>query len=244
MSSLLFGPTDAVDTIVEAEVADLGLMTRFGTGVSALSPFEATRERRRRARRQSGGARLGELLVGEGVLSPDELAHALAAQKKTRPRKPLGEILLTNGVVSPPLLVRLLAQQCQLQLEEETGFGTGLRRAIERRHTERARPEEETGASHEDGTAGGAAAGEPTTVSVGPRLLGELLVAERLLTPEQLRWALAEQAESGRLLGEVVFEHGLVSMVALVNTLTEQLRAGDESGVSTAIRAGCRSSEA
>ena len=230
MSSLLFRPPSAVDTIADAETADLGLMTRFGTGVSALSPFEATRERRRRTRREAGGARLGELLVGEGILSPDELAEALAAQKKTRPKKPLGEILLVSGVVSPPLLVRLLAQQCQLQLEEETGFGTGLRRAIERRHTERARPEEPTGASGGDGTADTTAAAQPATVSGGPRLLGELLVTERLLTPEQLRWALAEQAESGRLLGEIVVDHGLVSMVALVNTLTEQLRAGDESG--------------
>ena len=230
MSSLLFGPTSAADTMVEAEEADLGLMTRFGTGVSALSPFEATRERRRRTRRDSDGARLGELLVSEGVLSPDELAGSLAAQKKTRPRKPLGEILLTSGIVSPPLLVRLLAQQCQLQLEEETGFGTGLRRAIERRHTERAQPEETTGASEEDGTAG-ASAGEPTTVSAGPRLLGELLVAERHLTPEQLRWALAEQAASGRLLGEIVVQHDLISMVALVNALAAQLRVGDDPGV-------------
>ena len=56
------------------------------------------------------------------------------------------------------------------------------------------------------------------------RLLGELLVAQGLLTDEQLQWALAEQEKSGRLLGEVVVQHGLVSMVALVNALVEQLR--------------------
>ena len=214
MSSLLYGPTSEV----EPGIAELGLLTRFGTGVSALSPFEHTR-----ARSESGGARLGELLVSEGVLSADELADALAAQERTRPRKPLGELLLTSGVVSPPLLVRLLAQQCQLQLEEETGFGNGLRRAIERRHTERAQPDEPAVATVEK-----VPAAESPTVSTGPRLLGELLVAKRLLTPEQLRWALAEQAESGRLLGEVVVQHGLISMVALVNALVEQLRPAPE----------------
>jgi hypothetical protein len=193
-------------------VADLGLLTRFGNGVSALSPFEGMRER------DAGGARLGELLVSEGILSAEELEDALAAQLDTRPRKPLGELLLSTGVVSPPLLVRLLAQQCQLQLEEETGFGNGLRRAIEQRHTERARPEEPAAAPVE------APVAAPAPVSQGPRLLGELLVAQGLLTPQQLEWALAEQAESERLLGEVIVQNGLVSMVALVNALVEQLR--------------------
>jgi hypothetical protein len=205
-----------LETSPELEVADLGLLARFGSGVSALSPFEGMRERGRDA----GGARLGELLVSEGILSAEELADALVAQLETQPRKPLGELLLSTGVVSPPLLVRLLAQQCQLQLEEETGFGNGLRRAIEQRHTERARPEEPAAAPVEAPVAAPA----PVSVSQGPRLLGELLVAEGLLTPKQLEWALAEQAESGRLLGEIIVQNGLVSMVALVNALVEQLR--------------------
>jgi hypothetical protein len=214
MSSMLFGPTDAV----EPGVADLGLVTRFGSGVSALSPFEETRDR--------AGARLGELLVSEGVLSAGELEDALAAQRRTQPRKPLGELLLATGIVSPPLLVRLLAQQCQVQLEEDTSFGTGLRAAIERRHTERTRADEPDLPADEVPAA--APVDAPAPVSPGPRLLGELFVAQGLLTPEQLEWALAEQAESGRLLGEIVVQNGLISMVALVNALVEQLRDGPE----------------
>jgi hypothetical protein len=227
MSSLQCEPPTAADRSVGTETADLGLLTRFGTGVSALSPFEGTRQRRERAPRTTGGARLGELLVSEGVLSAGDLAEALAAQEKTLPRKPLGELLLTTGVVSPPLLVRLLAQQCQLQLEEETGFGTGLRREIERRHTERARPEEPVDVVVEE-AAEETPRAEPATSSPGPRMLGELLVAKRLLTTEELRWALGEQTRSGRLLGEVVVQHGLISMVALVNALVEQLHTGDD----------------
>jgi hypothetical protein len=204
-----------LETSPEVEVADIGLLTRFGSGVSALSPFEGRRDRQDR-----GGARLGELLVSEGILSPHELEGVLAAQRETRPRKPLGEMLLASGVVSPPLLVRLLAQQCQVQLEEDTGFGSGLRRAIEQRHMERARLEEAAAAPVEAPVEAPA----PVPVSEGPRLLGELFVAQGLLTDEQLRWALGEQARSGLLLGEVVVQHNLVSMVALVNALVEQLR--------------------
>jgi hypothetical protein len=237
MTSVQTRPTSAADTTADVVVADIGLLTRFGTGVSALSPFEDTSERRRT--RGSGGARLGELLVSEGVISPEELAEALAAQKMTSPRKPLGELLLARGLVSPPLLVRLLAQQCQLELEEETGFGNGLRRAIERRHTERARAEETVEAWEENETAKvdepPAAKPEASAVSEEPRLLGELLVAERLLSPGQLRWALAEQAKSGRLLGEIVVQNGLISMVELVNALVEQA-AGEHGAVIEAPR--------
>src|ERR671933_2772790 len=66
--------------------------------------------------------------------------------------------------------------------------------------------------------------GMPAPMPRGPRPLGELLVAEGLLTQAQLRSALAEQAESGRLLGEIVVQRDLVSMVSLVSALVEQLR--------------------
>ena len=158
--------------------------------------------------------------MSEGILSPDELEDALTMQRETRPRTPLGELLLASDVVSPPLLVRLLAQQCRVRLEQDTGFGTGLRRAIRQRHSERARPEEPAAAPVE-------APVKAPAPSAGPRLLGELLVAQELLTPRQLEWALATQAtqaESGRLLGEIIVQNGMVSMVALVNALVEQVR--------------------
>jgi hypothetical protein len=197
-------------------VANLTLLTRFGTGVSALNPFDAARERRRQERGESGGARLGELLLNEGVLTAEELEEALEEQSRSQPKKPLGEILLASGRVSPPLLVRLLAQQCQLELEEEQGFGTGLRRAIElRQHGEREQPEQPSSVP------------APPVPAVGPRLLGELLVEKHLLTNAQLRRVLAEQEETGQALGELVVDRGYVSMPALVGVLTEQLQVGE-----------------
>jgi len=80
---------------------------------------------------------LGSLLSEQGAVKENEVEKALAHQERSGGR--LGEILLGWGFVSRPLLTRVLAEQHGVWLEEETGFGTGLRAEIERRHRERAR---------------------------------------------------------------------------------------------------------
>src|SRR5437764_2059711 len=95
--------------------ANIGLVTRFGSGGSVSRPFEELPKARQRPTR-AGGARLGELLIAHDVITEDELAEALAEQRKGRPKLQLGEILLRRGLVSAPTLVRLLAAQCQLDL--------------------------------------------------------------------------------------------------------------------------------
>jgi len=54
------------------------------------------------------------------------------------------------------------------------------------------------------------------------RELGELLIAEGLLTEEELELALAEQASSGRLLGEILVANGYVSAFSLARLLSQQ----------------------
>jgi hypothetical protein len=54
------------------------------------------------------------------------------------------------------------------------------------------------------------------------RQLGELLVAEKLLTEEELEQALAEQAKSGRLLGQILVNNGYLSAFSLARVLSEQ----------------------
>jgi hypothetical protein len=54
------------------------------------------------------------------------------------------------------------------------------------------------------------------------RQLGELLVDERLLTPTELEIALEEQRRTGRLLGQIVVEHGFVSAFSLARVLSAQ----------------------
>jgi hypothetical protein len=76
---------------------------------------------------------LGRLLVEQGLLTEDELERALERQASTGLR--LGETLVELGFVSGPVLERALAAQYGIELTTEDGFGTGLRVAIERRHT-------------------------------------------------------------------------------------------------------------
>jgi hypothetical protein len=54
------------------------------------------------------------------------------------------------------------------------------------------------------------------------RQLGELLVAEELLTDDELEQALAEQATSGRLLGQILVANGYLSAFSLARVLSEQ----------------------
>jgi hypothetical protein len=75
---------------------------------------------------------LGRLLVEQGLLSEDELERALEAQASTGRR--LGETIVELGFVSHPALSRALAAQYGIELTGETGYGTGLRAEIERRH--------------------------------------------------------------------------------------------------------------
>jgi len=75
---------------------------------------------------------LGRLLVEQGLLTADELEHALAEQERTGRR--LGETLVECGFVSGPELSNALAAQYGIELTAETGFGTGLRTVIQRRH--------------------------------------------------------------------------------------------------------------
>jgi hypothetical protein len=215
------------------ERARVELVTRFGTGASALRPFDGAARPERGRRRGAAGSSLGELLLSEGLLSEEQLAEALSEQKQTSPKEPLGEILLRRGLVAGSSLVRLLARQCELKLEVEGGFGSGLRRAIELRHEAERTPAAapfSTPTAAKSGlsslalaaAAGQAADDQAPVVSAGGRRLGELLVQRRLLSGVELEQALCDQEDSGRLLGEILVERGFVSAVTLMNVLGEQ----------------------
>src|SRR5256712_12781917 len=57
----------------------------------------------------TGRRRLGELLLAEGVVTPDQLNRALEIHRATGQR--LGQVLLDMGVVDQERLARLLGQQ-------------------------------------------------------------------------------------------------------------------------------------
>jgi hypothetical protein len=78
---------------------------------------------------------LGQLLVELGLITTNDLGKALSEQRRSGRR--LGEIVVERGLISWPTLTRVLAAQYGLELLTETGFGTGLRTEIERRHSDR-----------------------------------------------------------------------------------------------------------
>ena len=67
---------------------------------------------------------LGVLLVGNGLLSQEQLAAALAEQQQTG--RPLGEIVVARGWVSGPLVAQALATQRGGLTKTEYGYATGF----------------------------------------------------------------------------------------------------------------------
>jgi hypothetical protein len=78
---------------------------------------------------------LGSVLVEQGVVERDDVEEAVEAQSGSGER--LGEVLVGRGLICRAELDRAIATQSGLELDEEAGFGSGLRAAIERRHRDR-----------------------------------------------------------------------------------------------------------
>ena len=67
---------------------------------------------------------LGVLLVGNGLLTQEQLTAALAEQQQTG--RPLGEIVVARGWVSGPLVAQALATQRGGLTKTEYGYATGF----------------------------------------------------------------------------------------------------------------------
>jgi hypothetical protein len=73
----------------------------------------------------NGWKPLGELLVEQGLVSPEDLERALEEQARTG--RKLGEYFVEAELVSLEQLTNVLLQQCGVDLTTDTGFGSGLR---------------------------------------------------------------------------------------------------------------------
>jgi predicted RNase H-like nuclease (RuvC/YqgF family) len=67
---------------------------------------------------------LGTLLVGRGLITPEQLEEALAEQKATG--QPLGAVVVSRGYASPAIVAQALATQHGGLLKTEYGFATGF----------------------------------------------------------------------------------------------------------------------
>jgi plasmid stabilization system protein ParE len=150
---------------------------------------------------------LGQLLVEQGMLTSSELERALAEQQKSGRR--LGEIIVELGFVSGPELSNALAAQYGIELTTETGFGTGLRSEIQRRHEHSGR-----------GTVTLEVVPDPPVEA--PTAAAEAAVEPQLLPQLEEQWARLAAAESA--LAER--ERELRELREVNERLREQLRGG------------------
>jgi len=75
--------------------------------------------------RLAGTARLGELLVARGALSPEELESALQAQAATVPRPNLGQVLVERGLVAADVMYAAVRDQFGCVVREVLGWKQG-----------------------------------------------------------------------------------------------------------------------
>ena len=149
---------------------------------------------------------LGLLLVGEGLISETELAAALAAQEENG--KLLGEILVDSGVVSRIAIARVLALQWGVTLEEERGYGYGLRGELERRKLPHDAPHPSEAEPAESASADGDGASS-AEASVGP-VGSDVPLAEPELAADEVRLTQPSSQRSERLLDRLAEQEALL----------------------------------
>lgn len=143
------------------------------------------------------GARLGELMVGSGQLSEDEITKFLKVSNYSG--LPLGRILLLLDRVSENALGSTLRLQHDIRvggLEVDTGLAL-IRESVKR---------------------------EPIT-RTDNLLLGELLSHAGILKDSEVAVALDIAAANSKMVGEVLTEHGWISDTVLDKALSLQKKA-------------------
>lgn len=143
------------------------------------------------------GARLGELMVGSGQLSEDEITKFLKVSNYSG--LPLGRILLLLDRVSENALGSTLRLQHDIRvggLEVDTGLAL-IRESVKR---------------------------EPIT-RTDNLLLGELLSHAGILKDSEVAVALDIAAANSKMVGEVLTEHGWISDTVLDKALSLQRKA-------------------
>jgi type IV pilus assembly protein PilB len=77
--------------------------------VAAPAPAAPAAPASRRKRQSPVGRRFGDLILADGLVTPEQFEHALAEQKKTNEK--LGEILVRLGLITEQQLVHFLSSQ-------------------------------------------------------------------------------------------------------------------------------------
>ncbi|MDI6852460.1 MAG: chemotaxis protein CheA [Deltaproteobacteria bacterium] len=118
------GRLEVTSELVDAVLAGVDLLRRLLEEVEAaladtreLQSFDlAPLKERLQALRHTSAAppRLGEILVDQGVLTPEEVNESLKDQDRREPHQPLGEILVGEGKAPAQSVAQALVQQMAL----------------------------------------------------------------------------------------------------------------------------------
>lgn len=143
---------------------------------------------------------LGELLVGRGLVRPEDVRTALELQERTG--QFLGEILLSMGLIVPSDVASALGDQYAVRIN---------RLRWEQEHALETPPEPRRG----------------DETSFQP--LGQVLLDRGLITEDGLMRALREQKHTGLLLGEILVKRRWLTAEDIENALAEQQGHGPSS---------------
>ena len=137
--------------------------------------------------------RLGDLLIQEGAITQEQLDKALDFQKEN-PKTRIGEALVTLEFLDMKTLVATLAKQ-----EPPPGVTTP-----------------------DPGQQDASVKEAPPELSQAMKL-GQILLREKVVTPEQLQKAVAYQQENpGTKLGKAIIDLGLTTEETIANALRKQ----------------------
>ena len=107
VSRLRRGTTEAVSAPTESMPTDTAtLSTRNGHYPCLSQDSSLPRNHHNNGRK----VKIGELLIQEGVVTPEQIEQALVVQKTRHPAPPLGEICVELGFVSPATLNKILSK--------------------------------------------------------------------------------------------------------------------------------------
>lgn len=167
------------------------------------------------AEQQATGRKLGEILCERGLVSPEDLERLLDAQRS------MGSMAAGRSRLGDMLMDRRLVTALQLDEAVRRQKESGKRLGEILREMNLVTEEQLERILRIQGDTGTASEGSGSTAGSKVRL-GDILLDQKLVTAIQLDNAVEEQHRSGKKLGEILCEMGMVSKKALQQALDMQ----------------------
>ncbi len=169
---------------------------------------------------QQRGDAIGQILLAQGVITEEQLHQALEIQRRSGGQ--LGRVLVKMGAMSEGQLARALVRQFG-ELEETEGDSAQSARPMTAKNAVVAPPERAPVESipREEHLPGPSPKNDPST-SARDDPIGQILLAQGVITEAHLRQALEIQRRSGGQLSRVLVKMGVLTEGQLARALARQ----------------------